>query len=65
MAKIGTMPTGSTVAPVAGVPHFPTKNAMAPKQRQNMLNIRVAPLKRLTAQVPKVKPDTPTNSGQI
>lgn len=63
MAKIGTMPT--TAAPLAGVPHFSTKQAVAPKQRQNMLNIRVAPLKRLTAQVPRVKPDTPTNSGQI
>lgn len=56
MAKIGTMPTGSTAAPVDGVPHFPTKQAMAPKQRQNLLNIRVAPLKRLMAQENKIKP---------
>lgn len=56
MAAKGLMPTGSTIQPLAGITHFATKQAMAPKQRQNMLNVRVAPLKRLTAQENKIKP---------
>lgn len=55
--KIGTMPAVSQGAPLPGVNHFNTKLATAPKMRQNMLNVRVAPLKRLTAQVKPVKPD--------
>lgn len=45
------------IAPLPGVPHFAVKMPMAPKQRQNLLNIRVSPLKRLTAQEKPVKPD--------
>lgn len=52
-------------SPIAGVPHFPTKQATAPKQRQNMLNIRVAPLKRLQIQEKPVKMDKPASKGII
>jgi hypothetical protein len=65
--RIGTMPSAgmgaSTVAPLAGVPHFATKVAKPP--RQNMLNVRVSPLKRLGAQVKPVKPDMPDNVGNF
>lgn len=56
MAKIGTMPTTSTAAPVAGVPHFSTKLAAAPKQRQNMLSVRIAPPARMMAKTKPLKP---------
>jgi len=58
MAKIGTMDAvqAGKVAPLPGVPHF-SKMPTAPKERQNILNVRVQPLKRLTAQVKAVKPD--------
>lgn len=63
MAKIGTMPTGS--APVAGVTHFGTKQVVAPKQRQNMLNVRVGPVKRMQSPVKGVKADKPNNIGNF
>lgn len=59
MAKKGTMP-GSSGPTLPGVPHFP-KSPTAPKQRQNMLNIRVAPLKRMQAAVKPLKGEKPNN----
>jgi hypothetical protein len=37
----------------------------APKPRQNMLNVRVAPLKRLGAQVKPIQPKKPDNVGNF
>jgi hypothetical protein len=64
MAKIGSMP-GPTLptAPLAGVPHFATKLATPPKARQNTLNVRVAPMKRLEDQTPPIKPSSPGNNS--
>jgi hypothetical protein len=70
MAKKGVMsvvpftPAGKTgAAPLPGVPHFATKAAAAP--RQNQLNIRVSPMKRMQAQVKPLKPDAPDNVGSF
>lgn len=61
MAKPGTMPTTTAAAPVAGVQHFGSKLVAAPKQRNNVLNMRVGPPKRTQAQVKPMKADTPFN----
>lgn len=61
MPKIGTMPPFDTTPPVPGVPHVANKLAAPPKPRQNMLNVRIAPLKRLAAQVRPIKPEKPGN----
>lgn len=65
MAKKGTMPTGSTLSPVAGVKHYPTKQATAPAQRQNLTTIRVSPMKRMQANIKGPKPDKPSNVGNF
>lgn len=44
------------MAKVPGIPHLETKLAMAPKQRQNMLSVRVAPMARMVAKVKPIKP---------
>lgn len=59
------MASNSMGPTLPGVPHFAVKQAMAPKQRQNMLNIRVAPLKRMQIQEKPVKMDKPSSKGII
>lgn len=66
MAKKGTMPNIGGAGPtLPGVPHFATKMPIAPKQRQNMLNIRVVPLKRMQTPVKPVKGEKPSNVGNF
>ena len=55
MPKLPTF-TGIKAQPLPGVPHFP-KLPTTPKPRQNALNVRVGPIKRLTAQEQPEKPD--------
>jgi hypothetical protein len=66
MAKIGTMPTNNEGAvPVSGVPHFGNKLIQAPKPRNNMLNDRVAPMKRTLVGVTPLKASKPNNVGNF
>lgn len=60
------MPTSNFGAPpIQGVPHVANKLIMAPKQRQNQLNVRVAPVKRSQIQVKPLKADKPGNVGNF
>lgn len=65
MAKRGTMDPNAVGAPLQGVPHIANKLMSAPKQRNNMLNTRVAPTKRTLVQVKPLKADKPGNVGNF
>lgn len=55
---------GNAGPTLPGVPHF-AKQPIAPKQRQNMLNVRVGPVKRMQAAVKPLKGDSPSNVGNF
>lgn len=51
--------------PVPGATHFGTKQVMAPAVRQNMLSVRVGPVKRMQSPVKPIKADKPNNIGNF
>lgn len=61
MAKRGTMDPNAVGAPtpLPGVPHIGNKLMAAPKQRNNLLNVRVAPVKRTLVPTQKLRGMSP------
>lgn len=62
MAKRGFMDPNAGAPPLPGVPHIGNKLQAAPKQRNNLLNTRLAPPRRTEVQVKPMKMATTDDS---